>query len=147
MVLLPLVFPAFVLWLLRGRPAKQAVALVAVGLLALSARVPLSGYTVSDFKQDSPFLMGVFRLEKAVGIGDGSLVDRARRGRAGVPRRGRRLPRALVWVAVGATIVASCAVSLGAVSFDHHVVRTRARDLPAARRALGRPREASATRP
>ena len=37
------------------RPAKHAVALIAIGLIALSARVPLSGYTVSDAKQDSPF--------------------------------------------------------------------------------------------
>ena len=37
MVLLPLVFPAFMVWLQRGRPAKPVVALVAVGLLALSA--------------------------------------------------------------------------------------------------------------
>ena len=131
MVLLPLVFPAFVLWLLRGRPAKQAVVLGAVGLLALSARVPLSGYTVSDFKQDSPFLMGVFRLEKAVGIGDGSLaiaLSAAVRACLGAAAAFRAR---LVWVAVGATILASCAVSIGAVSFDHHVVRSvRATYLP-----------------
>jgi hypothetical protein len=41
MVLLPLAFPAFWLWLQRGRPAKHAVALIAIGLIALSARVPL----------------------------------------------------------------------------------------------------------
>ena len=131
MVLLPLVFPAFVLWLRRGRPAKHAVALIAVGLLALSARVPLSGYTVSDFKQDSPFLMGVFRLEKAVGVGDGSLSIAL--GAAVLAGLGAAVAfkSRLVWLAVGATIVASCAVSLGAVSFDHHVVRSvRATYLP-----------------
>jgi hypothetical protein len=74
MILLPLVFPAFWLWFRRGRPAPRAVALIALVLLVLSARVPLSGYTVSDAKQDSPFLLGIFRLEKAVGIGDGSLA-------------------------------------------------------------------------
>ena len=132
MVLLPLVFPAFVIWLRRGRPAKHAVALIAVGLLALSARVPLSGYTVSDFKQDSPFLMGVFRLEKAVGVGDGSLSIAL--GAAVLAGLGAAVAfkARLVWAAVGATIVASCAVSLGAVSFDHHVVRSvRATYLPA----------------
>jgi hypothetical protein len=131
MVLLPLVFPAFVLWLQRGRPAKPAVALVAVGLLALSARVPLSGYTVSDFKQDSPFLMGVFRLEKAVGVGDGSLAIALGAAVLACLAAAAAFKERLVWVAVGATIVASCAVSLGAVSFDHHVVRTvRATYLP-----------------
>ena len=124
MVLLPLVFPAFVLWLQRGRPAKQAVVLGAVGLLALSARVPLSGYTVSDFKQDSPFLMGVFRLEKAVGIGDGSLAIALGAAVLACLGAAAAFRARLAWVAVGATIVASCAVSLGAVSFDRHVVRT-----------------------
>ena len=131
MVLLPLVFPAFVVWLQRGRPAKPAVALVAVGLLALSARVPLSGYTVSDFKQDSPFLMGVFRLEKAVGVGDGSLAIALGAAVLACLAVAAAFKRQFVWVAVGATIVASCAVSLGAISFDHHVVRTvRATYLP-----------------
>ena len=131
MVLLPLVFPAFVLWLQRGRPAKNAVALGAVGLLALSARVPLSGYTISDFKQDSPFLMGVFRLEKAVGIGDGSLAIALGAAVLACLAAACAFKERLVWVAVGATIVASCAVSLGAISFDHHVVRTvRATYLP-----------------
>ena len=146
MVLLPLVFPAFVVWLQRGRPAKPAVALVAVGLLALSARVPLSGYTVSDFKQDSPFLMGVFRLEKAVGVGDGSLA-----------------------IALGAAVLACLAV---AAAFkerlrlgrrrrdDRRLVRGlarrdlvrpprrphRARDLPAARTRAGSTTPTSATR-
>ena len=43
-------------------------------LIALAARVPLSGYTISDAKQDSPFLLAAFRLERAIGIGDGSLL-------------------------------------------------------------------------
>ena len=132
MALLPLVFPAFLLWLQRGRPAKAAVVLGAVGLLALSARVPLSGYTVSDFKQDSPFLMGVFRLEKAVGVGDGSLAIALAAAALACLGAAAAFRARLVWVAVGATIVASCAVSVGAVSFDRHVVRTvRATYLPA----------------
>ena len=124
MALLPLVFPAFVLWLQRGRPARLAVVLGAVGLLALSARVPLSGYTISDFKQDSPFLMGVFRLEKAVGIGDGSLAIALGAALLACLGAAAALKGRLVWVAVGATIVTSCAISVCAVSFDRHVVRT-----------------------
>src|SRR5204862_113900 len=73
-VFLPLVFLAFWLWTKRGRPGARVVALLALGLIALAARVPLSGYTISDSKQDSPFLLAVFRLERAIGIGSGSLL-------------------------------------------------------------------------
>lgn len=132
MVLLPLAFPAFVLWLRRGRPAKHAVALIAVALLALSARVPLSGYTVGDSKQDSPFLMGVFRLEKAVGIGDGSLAIALAAAALACLALAAAYRSRFVWPAVAASLVVSCAVAMGAISFDHHVVRTvRATFLPA----------------
>jgi hypothetical protein len=124
MVLLPLVFPAFWLWLRRGRPAAPIAALLAVGLVALSARVPLSGYTVSDAKQDSPFLLGVFRLEKAVGVGDGSLFVALAAAALACLAAGAAFRARLAWFAVGATLVASCAISIGAVSFDHHVVQT-----------------------
>jgi hypothetical protein len=121
MVLLPLAFPAFWLWLRRGRPARLVVALLAVGLIGLSARVPLSGYTVGDAKQDSPFLMGVFRLEKAVGVGDGSLFIALAAAVLACLAAAAAFRARLAWVAVGATLVASCAVSVGAVSFDHRV--------------------------
>jgi hypothetical protein len=121
MVLLPLAFPAFWLWLRRGRPAKHAVVLLALGLIALSARVPLSGYTVGDSKQDSPFLMGVFRLEKAVGVGEGSLAIALAAAVLACLAAGAAFRARLAWIAVGATLVACCAVSLGAVSFDHRV--------------------------
>ena len=94
---------------------------VAIGLIALSARVPLSGYTVGDSKQDSPFLMGVFRLEKAVGVGDGSLAIALAAAALACLAVGAALRNRLAWVAVGATLVASCAVSVGAISFDHRV--------------------------
>jgi hypothetical protein len=123
MVLLPLVFPAFWIWVQRGRPAARVVAVAALGLIALAARVPLSGYTISDAKQDSPFLLAVFRLEKAVGIGSGSLVVAVCASvLAGLavavcfrPVFGR--------VAVVATLLAAVATSFGAVAFDTHVVR------------------------
>ncbi|MFL5921788.1 MAG: hypothetical protein ACJ75Q_06540 [Gaiellaceae bacterium] len=121
MVLLPLAFPAFWLWLRRGRPARLAVALLALGLITLSARVPLSGYTVGDSKQDSPFLMGVFRLEKAVGVGDGSLFIALAAAALACLAAGATFRARLAWAAVGATLVASCAVSVGAISFDHRV--------------------------
>jgi hypothetical protein len=124
MILLPLVFPAFWLWLRRGRPASRVVVLVALGLLALSARVPVSGYTISDAKQDSPFLLGVFRLEKALGVGDGSLAVALVAAAlaclgAGVAFRARFAPAAVL-----ATLATAIAVSVGAVSFDHNLVRS-----------------------
>jgi hypothetical protein len=131
MILLPLVFPAFWLWLRRGRPAARVVALGALALLALSAHVPLSGYTVGDAKQDSPFLLGVFRLEKAVGIGDGSLAVALAAAALACLAAATAFRARLAPVAVAATLAAACAVSYGAVSFDRHVVRSvRAEYLP-----------------
>jgi len=124
MILLPLVFPAFWLWLRRGRPAAIAVALIALVLIVLSARVPLSGYTVSYAKQDSPFLLGVFRLEKAVGIGDGSLAVALTAAALACIAAGAAFRARLAYVAVAATLAASCAVSVASVSFDHVVVRS-----------------------
>jgi hypothetical protein len=74
MGLLPLVLPWFGLYLKRGRPARLTTALVAVVLLAVSARVPLAPYSVASNKQDSPFLLRVFRLERVVGVANGSLM-------------------------------------------------------------------------
>jgi hypothetical protein len=131
MILLPLVFPAFWLWLRRGRPAPRVVALLALGLLVLSMRVPLSAYTVSDFKQDSPFLLGIFRLEKAVGIGDGSLAVALVAAAMACVAAATAFRARFAHVAVAATLVVTCAVSVAAVSFDHRVVQTvRATFLP-----------------
>lgn len=72
--LLPLVPLAFGLYLKNGRPLRLPVALLSVVLLALSARVPLSGYAEALGKTDSPFLFAVFRLERYVGTANGSLI-------------------------------------------------------------------------
>jgi hypothetical protein len=72
--LLPLVPLAFGLYLKNGRPLRLPVALFSVVLLALSARVPLSGYAEALGKTDSPFLFAVFRLERYVGTANGSLI-------------------------------------------------------------------------
>jgi hypothetical protein len=64
--------------LYRERGDDRAARVIAVGtgvaLLLLAVRVPLSGYTIADLKQDSPFLIGLFRLEQLVGIANGSLL-------------------------------------------------------------------------
>ena len=124
MVLMPLVFPAFWLWTKRGRPGARVVALLALGLIALAARVPLSGYTISDSKQDSPFLLAVFRLEKGIGIGTGSLAVALLASALALLGAAVCFRAFLARWAIGATILAAAFVSLGAVAFDAHVVRS-----------------------
>jgi hypothetical protein len=72
--LLPLVAIAFALWVKNGRPGALGVSALSVVLLAVSARIPLSGYAAATGKTDSPFLFAVFRLERAVGTANGSLL-------------------------------------------------------------------------
>ena len=116
--LAPLFVLAFGLSLRHGGRARGAVALIAVGMIAVSARVPLSGYTDVHGRQDSPFLIGVHRFDELVGHANASLtvaavvavlavlaIGVAYRPRLGVP----------ALVLVGAFLGA---VSLGAWSLD-----------------------------
>ena len=130
--LLPLLVLAFGLSLGHGGRARVAVALMGVGLIGLSARIPLSGYTDTHGRQDSPFLIGVARIEEAVGTANGSLliagvVAAFALLAIGVAYRPRlALPSlALVAVLLGA-------ISLGAWSLDsRYAERARATYLPA----------------
>jgi Dolichyl-phosphate-mannose-protein mannosyltransferase len=124
MVLPPLVLPAFALWLRRGRPGARVAAALGLALVALAARVPLSGYTISDSKQDSPFLLAVFRLERGIGIGNGSLLVALLASALACLGAAACLRPVLARWAIGATLVAAAYVSLGAVAFDSHVVRS-----------------------
>jgi Dolichyl-phosphate-mannose-protein mannosyltransferase len=72
--LLPLVPIAFGLYVKHGRPARIPVALLSLLFFALSASLPLSGYSGALGKTDSPFLTAVFRLEQAIGTANGSFV-------------------------------------------------------------------------
>jgi hypothetical protein len=116
--LAPLLVLAFGMSLRRAGRARGAVALFAVAMIAVSARVPLSGYTDVHGRQDSPFLIGVHRFDELVGNANASLtvaaivavlavlaIGVAYRPRLGVPAL------ALVGVFLGA-------VSLGAWSLD-----------------------------
>lgn len=116
--LAPLLVLAFGLSLRHGGRARGAVALIAVAMIAVSARVPLSGYTDVHGRQDSPFLIGVHRFDEILGHANASLtvaaivavlallaVGVAYRPRLGVP----------ALVLVGAFLGA---VSLGAWSLD-----------------------------
>ena len=55
-------------------PGRLAVALGSLGFFALATRFPVSGYAAALGKTDSPFLSAVFRLEQAIGNGNGALV-------------------------------------------------------------------------
>ncbi len=115
--LLPLVPVAFGLYLKHGRPGRLAVAGVALVLLVVSARVPLSGYAEATGKTDSPFLFAVFRLERALGTSNGSLVvallaAAGALGAIAVSRRGGGR------FAVGATLAFVALASFGAVVND-----------------------------
>ena len=132
MALLPLVLPWFGLYLSRGRPAKLATALVAVVLLAISARVPLAPYSVADNKQDSPFLLGVFRLEHAIGVANGSLVVAIVAAALSVLAAAIAWRARLALPAIALSLVLAGAASAGSFSFDRHVSKSvRASYLPA----------------
>ena len=123
MVLLPLVLPAFGLYLKRGLPARVPTVLAALALLVVSARVPLSGYTVGDGKQDSPFLFGVFQLEKLLSVGDGSLIVALIAGALSCLAVGIAFRKGLIGIAIVATLFVSASVSLGAIRFDTQTSR------------------------
>lgn len=119
-VVAPLLVLAFVLWARRGAPHRRAVALGALAMLAVSARVPLSGYTVGQGKADSPTLRAVHELGEAVGLADASL---AVAGLAAVLSLGAVAaayrPRVGAPAALAAAVVAACALGAGAYAFDH----------------------------
>ena len=129
--LLPLVAPAFGLYVARGWPRRLWLGALAAGMVVLSARIPLSGFTAADNKQDSPFLFAVFRLEGILGVGDGALAVALAAGVLSLVAfavAGRR--RGAV-VAVSLAVVAAGAASVGAFAFDARNVRNvRASHLP-----------------
>jgi hypothetical protein len=129
--LLPLVALAFGLYVKRGWPHRLAVAVVSAALLLLSVRVPLSGFTAADNKQDSPFLFAVFRLESLLSVGTGTLVVAIVAGifsLLAVVLVGRRHAAAIALVLAG---VACALASLGSFVFDHNnAANVRASQLP-----------------
>lgn len=130
--LLPLLAPAFGIAASRGWPRRRIVAALALGLLLLSATVPLAGYTQGSGKQDSPFLFAVFRLEKVLGAGGGSLAVALLAAilslvAAGIALRGRGAT-----LAVGLSLAFAAAASAAAFSVESRNSRDlRAAFLPA----------------
>ena len=117
-VLLPLVAPLFGLYVRRGWPGRKTVALLAAAMLALSARVPLSGFTAVRNKQDSPFLFAVFRLEHVFGVGTGTLLVAIAAGLLSVAAVVIARHRSGAAVALGLTAAVALAASFGAFAFD-----------------------------
>jgi hypothetical protein len=119
-VLIPLVAPAFGLFVKRGLPQRAAVAILAAGMLALSARFPLAGWTDTAGRQDSPFLFGVSQLENAIGSANGSLAVAALVGVLSLVAVALtfRLRQAAA-VALGLSVAFFAAVGVGAFQVDH----------------------------
>jgi hypothetical protein len=125
--LLPLAAIAFGRYVYRGLPGRLPVALLSTALVALSARVPLSGYAVEHARDDSPTLWAVARLTSLLASPAGSSFVVAAGAAVlsllalAVPLR----PRALPAVALAAAAAATLALSAGATSFDglisHHL--------------------------
>jgi len=124
MSVLPLVLPWFGLYLKRGRPARLATCLLAVVLLGVSARIPLAPYSIASNKQDSPFLLGVFRLEHALGVANGSLVI------AAVAAALSALAAAIAWrarlavLALAFSLALAAAASAGSISYDRTTAKS-----------------------
>ena len=118
---LPLAFVAFGLFASRGWPHRVPHALLAGVLIAVSARIPLSGFSAADGKSNSPLLLAAGQLETLIGdTGLASLTIALVAGllslvAAALGFRPRRATPAALGVAL-----AVCAVSsAGAVAFDH----------------------------
>jgi hypothetical protein len=116
--LLPLIAPFFCLYVTRGWPRRGAMALIAATMLVLASRVPLSGFTVADNKQDSPFLFAVFKLEGMTTVANGSLAVALAAGALSVLAVLLARRRIGAAVAIGLTVAVGAAASLGAFSFD-----------------------------
>jgi hypothetical protein len=131
--LIPLFAPAFGLYLKRGAPARRVVALLAATLIVISARFPLAGYTDSTGRQDSPFLLGVSKLETAIGTANGSFVLAGLVALLAVAAAVLALrPRFAAAAGIGMSVAFLGAVGAGAFSLDREVSRhARATYLPA----------------
>jgi hypothetical protein len=114
---LPLLVIAFGIYLKHRRPAPAAVIVVASVVVVAAARLPLSIYTAGTGKISSPFLFGVYDLERQIGVADASLVvallaTLAAAGAAAVARWGGAR------AATVSTLVVAAAASFGSFHTD-----------------------------
>jgi len=130
--LIPLIVIAFGLSLRREGRTRLVIAALGALLVAVSARFPLSGWTDRHGRQDSPFLMGVYKLEEAIGYANGSLlvavvVAALAAGAVAIAFRPRLAAGGLAAVALFLALVAGSAWSLDKLNAQ----RARASYFPA----------------
>jgi hypothetical protein len=118
-LVVPLVVPAFGLYLQRGAPRRRWTAVIAALLLLVTVRVPLTGYTAADLRLDSPLLFAFQRLEQLVGQIDAALVVAAVAGLFCVAGVCATLSRRTAAAAIALTLGTLVATSAGAASWAH----------------------------
>ena len=118
---LPLAFVAFGLFATRGWPHRVPHALLALGLIALSARIPLAGFSASDGKSNSPLLFAAGELENL--LGDTGLASLTIAVAAALLALTAALlgfrPRLATPIAVSLALGACVLSSAGAMAYDH----------------------------
>jgi hypothetical protein len=104
---------------LGSRRASIAVALTAAGMLLLAVRMPLSGYTALNGKQDSPFLQAVSQLEQRLGEGSAGLAIALAAGLlALVAAAAAAFPRRTLALTLALALLTLTVSSIGAVGYD-----------------------------
>jgi hypothetical protein len=116
----PLVGILFGLYASRGWPHRLAHAVLAAGLVALAARVPLSGYSAADRKTGAPTLFATARLEQALGdVAAASLVlALGATLLIGVLVLASRRPRVATPLALGLAVAVCATTYAAAISFN-----------------------------
>ena len=119
--LLPLIGVLFALYARRGFPHRVPHALIAGAALALSARVPLAGFSAADGKSNSPLLFAVGILEQKIGdVGLASLTVAITVALLSLVAAAMGfLPRFAATVLIALAIVGACIASVGTVMFGH----------------------------
>jgi hypothetical protein len=122
----PLLGLLFALYARRGWPHRLAHGLLAAGLVALSAQVPLAGFAAAEGKTNSPALFAVAYLERRLDdVGLASLlVALAVAGLTAVTVAASIRRRGATAVALGLALAASLATYAGAVAFGLGSART-----------------------
>src|SRR5207253_5103161 len=115
---LPLFAISFGLQASRGWPHRVPHALLAAGLVALAARIPLSGYARPGSDDHSPFLLAVQHLEPSLGnAGAAGLAGGLATALAVTAALAVRRPRLATPLLLGLALAGSAAALAGASEF------------------------------
>ena len=117
--LLPLALVAFCIQATHGWPLRRIQALLALGMLVLSVRVPLSAWTGPGTDDHAPFLLAVQRLELSHGVSVATGLVAALAGVFSVAAAlGPWRPRLATPLLLALALAGSAAALAGATSFD-----------------------------